>query len=229
MTEGQRPSAEEFVDIVVPLPTPPRLQQVAQAYASSDVTWSPSLQFGRMVGSTWPVSRPEGVSKRAGESASIAQAPDSTALTPGLVADYFILKVDEDAGDTMTNLRLQKLVYYAQAWHLALTNEPLFADNFEAWVHGPVIPHLYRKYKGYGWNAIPQDGVELPRLSDETREILDEVWDTYGPYTAKALETLTHSEDPWKDARQEYEPGTSSSRIIPQDTMRRYYADLRRV
>lgn len=226
MTEGQRPSTEEFVDVVVPLTTSRRLQEISQAYASSDPAWSPSLQFGRMVGSTWPVSRPEGVPMTA---PSAQQPMGSTTLTPGLVANYFILKVDEDAGDTMTNLRLQKLVYYAQAWHLALTGEPLFADNFEAWVHGPVIPHLYRKYKGYGWNAIPQNSVEWPQLSDETREILDEVWDTYGPFTAKALETLTHSEDPWRDARQGYEPGTPSSRIIPQDIMRRYYANLRHV
>ena len=65
-------------------------------------------------------------------------------LTAAQVADYFLSLVDEDAGDSMTNLRLQKLLFYAQAWHLALTNRPLFEEDFEAWVHGPVIPSFYR-------------------------------------------------------------------------------------
>lgn len=115
-------------------------------------------------------------------------------LTVEQVADYFLLQVDEVAGDVMTNLRLQKLVYYAQAWHLAIAEKPLFQDDVEAWVHGPVVPCLYYAYRDYGWQPIPRPDRDAVAMDDQTRELLDEVWDTYGQFSAKALENLTHSE-----------------------------------
>lgn len=123
-------------------------------------------------------------------------------MTADHVADYFILRVDESTGDVMTNLRLQKLVYYAQAWHLALTGKPLFDDDFEAWIHGPVVPHLYRRFKDNGWRPIDRAATSpiLP-MDDETRDVLEEVWSAYGQFSATHLEELTHSEDPWIDAR----------------------------
>ncbi len=146
-------------------------------------------------------------------------------LTADQVADYFILRVDESSGDVMTNLRLQKLVYYAQAWHLALTGEPLFEDDFEAWVHGPVIPHLYRRFKENGWRAIDRAATSpMPEIDDETRGILEEVWSAYGQFSATHLEELTHGEIPWLDARRGYDAGTSCSEVIPQAAMRDYYA-----
>jgi uncharacterized phage-associated protein len=62
------------------------------------------------------------------------------------IADYFVWLAN-DTGSFVSNLQLQKLVYYAQAWHLALYDRPLFEDDFQAWVHGPVIPELFDKYK----------------------------------------------------------------------------------
>ncbi len=64
------------------------------------------------------------------------------------VAQYFLAKADEDAGDLMSNLKLQKLMYYAQGFSLALCNKPLFPERIEAWIHGPVISALYHEYKG---------------------------------------------------------------------------------
>lgn len=170
-------------------------------------------------------------------------------LTAEQVADYFLRLVDEDAGDSISNLKLQKLVYYAQAWHLAITGQPLFADRIEAWVHGPVVPGLYNKYKFFGWEPIrplatprvfsrsfvatgieskvaplPRPDTPLPDIDPQTQEILDDVWDTYGQFTAKRLEELTHSEVPWIDARQGCGPGDLSNAIISHDAMRAYYA-----
>ena len=71
------------------------------------------------------------------------------------VAKYFLSLIDEDAGDTISNLKLQKLVYYAQGFHLALFDRPLFNEEVKAWMHGPVVPDLYHEYKIYGSNAIP--------------------------------------------------------------------------
>ena len=63
------------------------------------------------------------------------------------VADYFLVQQDEDAGDLISNMKLQKLLYYAQGYFLAIANEPLFHERIYAWTHGPVVPKVYHKYK----------------------------------------------------------------------------------
>src|SRR5689334_14747494 len=75
-------------------------------------------------------------------------------LSCDTVADFFLLQVDDLAGDTISNLKLQKLCYYAQAWSLALDGKPLFGERIEAWAHGPAIPALYGRFKKYGFQAI---------------------------------------------------------------------------
>src|SRR5260221_3271487 len=72
------------------------------------------------------------------------------------VADYFI-RLANETGSFISNLKLQKLVYYAQAWHLGIKGAPLFQEDFQAWVHGPVIPELYQKYKSFAWQPIVTD------------------------------------------------------------------------
>src|SRR5260364_350033 len=72
------------------------------------------------------------------------------------VANYFLTLVEEEVGDALSNLKLQKLVYYAQGFHLALFSRPLFENAIEAWTHGPVIPGLYHAYKQYGAGALPR-------------------------------------------------------------------------
>lgn len=156
-------------------------------------------------------------------------------LTAEQVADYFLRLVDEDAGDSISNLKLQKLVYYAQAWHLAITNRPLFSEDIQAWAHGPVIPCLYNKYRDFGWQpirgqvwepqAIPRPDSEGTAMDEDTAGILDEVWEAYGQFTAKHLEKLTHSEDPWVAARLGYRPGDPCQEVISRDVMRDYYAE----
>ena len=120
----------------------------------------------------------------------------------------------------VTNLKLQKLLYYAQAWHLAINNnEPLFSEDFEAWVHGPVIPSIFRTYKSYKWSPI--DDVPLTQRVADSH--LQEVWRVYGTLKAFELERLTHSEDPWKQAREGLAPDASSNELISKDSIYRYY------
>jgi len=117
------------------------------------------------------------------------------------VAKYFLSLTDEDAGDLISNLKLQKLVYYAQGFHLALYGEPLFKERIEAWTHGPVAPELYHTYKDLGANAIPRPtDMDFSIYDERTRELLDEVHQVHGQFSAWKLRNMTHDEPPWKIA-----------------------------
>jgi len=137
------------------------------------------------------------------------------------VTDSLIHLARERGVRDVTNLKLQKLLYYSQAWRLAFTGRPLFRDDIEAWVHGPVIPSVFRRFKTFGWKTIesdvaPHDDVEL---SSHLRSILK----AYGSFGATQLERLTHSEDPWKIARGQLAPDVSSNAIISRDDMKAFY------
>ena len=136
------------------------------------------------------------------------------------VADYFIWLANE-TGSFISNLKLQKLVYYAQAWHLALHENPLFQEDFEAWVHGPVIPTLYQKYKVFGWQPILEDAK--PELPEEIREFLNEVAQEYFACDAYELEQMTHAEAPWNRAREDLPPDAPSNAVIEKEWMKEYY------
>lgn len=143
------------------------------------------------------------------------------------VAKYFLTKVDHDAGEVMTPLKLQKIVYYAQAWHLALVEEPLMNAEFQAWAHGPVNPQLYHEYKDYGWSSIPYpDDFNAEVIDKDNEAFLDEVWEVYGRYGAKYLEQLTHKEKPWTEARGGIPDGHYCSTPLNENTMKFYYRDL---
>ena len=139
------------------------------------------------------------------------------------VAKWFLSK------QSMEHKKLQKLCYYAQAWHCALEDNPLFYEVFEAWVHGPVCPVLYHQYKRYGWKEIPKITFDENIFPDATLQILNAVWDTYGGLTSMQLETLTHSEPVWQNARGNLYPNfpmTTCTNPIPTDDMKRYYSEL---
>lgn len=145
--------------------------------------------------------------------------------TASQVADWFRSAVDRQAGDVMTHLKLQKLVYYAQAWSLALLGRPLFDEDVQAWAHGPVVPSLWREYRDHGWNPLPP-ADEAAELDAETEQLLREVMQSYGEKSASALEALTHSEEPWIRARGGLPPEARCTAVIPREHMRRFYADL---
>lgn len=138
------------------------------------------------------------------------------------VAD-FLLYFAHDHGDTLTNLKLQKLAYYAQAWFLALNNEELFNDEFEAWVHGPVCVTLYHRFKRARWNPITEN-PEKPNLDEDICNHLQEVFSVFGKYSAFDLEQMTHSEDPWIHARGHLALDEASRSIIPKESMLQFYS-----
>jgi uncharacterized phage-associated protein len=118
------------------------------------------------------------------------------------IANYFLFKAQEEDQELLSNLKLQKLVYYAQGLHLAIYNgEPLFEDKIEAWNYGPVVPTLYHIYKGYGAQGIPADNDFNPTSIDEgTLDFLNEVYDFFGQYSAIRLMELGHADQCWIDA-----------------------------
>lgn len=146
-----------------------------------------------------------------------------TLTTANQIADYFIYVANE-TGSYLSNLKLQKLVYYAQAWHLALHEVPLFDEDFEAWVHGPVIPSLYEKYRSFGWRPILTD-VPTPNFSESLQKFLQEVTEVYFSCDAFELEQMTHQEKPWLTARGELSKDAPSRAIISKSSMRDYYKD----
>jgi len=133
------------------------------------------------------------------------------------IANYFLAQVNEDVGDLISNLKLQKLMYYAQGFHLALNDAPLFPEEIEAWIHGPVVPILYHACKKYGSGAIPSPvDTDFPIYPEETRELLDEIYSVFGQFSAWKLRNMTHEEPPWKDAIDEI-------RIITHESMKEYF------
>ncbi len=129
------------------------------------------------------------------------------------VADYFLITQDRQAEgeDLITNMKLQKLCYYAQGIHLAICGEPLFDEPIRAWIHGPVVPELWRKYRDCSGDALPiPDSIQAEKYDDVTREILDDVAFTYGQFSAWALRRLTHEEPPWKETKRNEVMSTKS-------------------
>lgn len=138
----------------------------------------------------------------------------------GTIAKWFLSK------DSMTHKKLQKLCYYAQAWYCALYDgTPLFEDEIQAWVHGPVVASLYPKYADFKWMDIPQTDFDENQLSEKVLDVLNAVYNTYGGFSGDQLESLTHSEQPWKDARGELQPWETSTAQIPCSAMRDYYGE----
>lgn len=132
------------------------------------------------------------------------------------VADYFLSKSDEEIGDLISNLKLQKLVYYAQGFSLAINDIPLFEEEIEAWFHGPVVPALYHKYKENGGNGImPPAVVDFDKYTEDEKELLDEVYDVYGQFSAWKLRNMTHDEAPWKN--------TPPNCVISQESMKEFF------
>lgn len=118
------------------------------------------------------------------------------------IANLLLRTVDRQSGDTMSPLKLQKLLYLIQGHYLAKYSKPLFDDDFEAWLHGPVVRKIWNKYKEYTYNSIPEPDnyYELvPDFDKETIDAVNYIYNKYGIFDAKYLEQLTHKTDPWID------------------------------
>ncbi len=125
----------------------------------------------------------------------------------------------------LNTMKLQKLVYYSQAWSLVWDDKPLFKEDIEAWANGPVVRDLFYYHRG----RYEIDSVEIgnPRLLDqEQQDTVDAVLDYYGDKSAQWLIELTHMEDPWNQAREGLSPLERGNKVIPLDAMAVYYSSL---
>jgi uncharacterized phage-associated protein len=146
-----------------------------------------------------------------------------TYYTAEEIADT-VINLSRERGIEITNLKLQKLLYYAQAWNLVFTGDLLFSNAIEAWVHGPVVPSVFRKFKGYRWSAI--DCAVSPVTDSRVTAHINAVLDTYGSIQATRLESLTHREEPWKAARGDRPVDEPCNALIDTNVMREFYSSL---
>ncbi|MFA6552580.1 MAG: type II toxin-antitoxin system antitoxin SocA domain-containing protein [Candidatus Paceibacterota bacterium] len=150
---------------------------------------------------------------------------NKTTYTADNVAKYLIylgsqaLVGDNKEREGITNLKLQKVLYFAQAYFLAKLGRPLFSDEIEAWEYGPVVPNIYKKYKSNGSDPIIFED-DKSSLSEEDKEIIKKIWATFGGYSASRLVDITHAHTPWKQAYQ------TKTKIISQEALKEYYTPL---
>ena len=125
----------------------------------------------------------------------------------------------------MTTMKLQKLVYYSQAWSLVWDEKRLFKENIEAWANGPVIRNLFDYHRGmYEISSMPLGNPRL--LNQEQQDTVDAVLEYYGHRSAQWLIELTHMEDPWIQARKGLPKLERGNRVIPLDAIADYYSSL---
>ena len=139
---------------------------------------------------------------------------------------YIFKKLDE-----VTPLSLQKLLYFTQGIYSALYKVPLFCEDCQAWVHGPVYPEVYDLFRDFRYNPIDDARFALfemtdGALNDEAKIVIDLIINTFGMYGGKMLERVTHKETPWIDARKGYDNSIPSNEIIPKNKIMQYYIDV---
>ncbi|MDS1617147.1 type II toxin-antitoxin system antitoxin SocA domain-containing protein [Escherichia coli] len=141
------------------------------------------------------------------------------------VADYLLCFAQEH-GDVMTPLKLQKLVFYADAWYMALNDDQeLIPNQFEAWVHGPVARELYIRFADYKWRAIDEE-IERPELPEDVVSHLDETYKVFGGFSAYELEQLTHQEKPWLLVREGVPEGEPCRNLIDKKVTADFYRSM---
>lgn len=136
------------------------------------------------------------------------------------IAKKIIHYTDVERGDTISNLKLQKLLYYMQGYWLVLFDKPLFKEEIEAWMYGPVVSSVYDHFKIFGSRAIMPEEVDKPenlKLSKDEEILFIAVMKEYGQFSAVKLMDMTHNESPWKSVSK----GKGS--IISRKSMRDFF------
>jgi uncharacterized phage-associated protein len=137
------------------------------------------------------------------------------------VAAYILRKVGE-----MSTMKLQKLVYYSQAWHLVWAEGPLFSEPIEAWANGPVVYTLFNEHRGTYTARAPWPQGDPDALAEAESATIDSVIEHYGKLSGRQLSMLTHDEAPWREARRGLGPTERSHSEVSLDRMAEYYSAL---
>lgn len=149
----------------------------------------------------------------------------------------YVVNISDTELNGISNLKLQKILYFIQAYFLISTGKPCFSENIEAWDFGPVVPVAYHNFKQFGAMNIPSISTYLEYDSnnmwnvkrkvfneniilEEDRNKIRNVLNIFKDYSATSLVDLTHNQAPWKNA---YVPGMNN--IITLDSIRRYFND----
>lgn len=136
------------------------------------------------------------------------------------VANVFLKLSKPEYGDVLTNLKLQKLVYYTQGFYLAIHNKPLFDEPIVHWEHGPVVESLYHSLKKYSAKSVPVDHDFDPSAKFDSSQLglITDINNVYGQFSAWKLRDMTHTESPWLS--------TESGEEISHDLLRAYFKNL---
>jgi len=131
----------------------------------------------------------------------------------------------EDEPDFLTHMRLQKLLYYVQGWHLAMHEKPIFNDEIEAWAHGPVVRSVYDQFKHFDNKPIILDEATSPKskIGRGESDFVASVWEAYKGYSAWSLRQMTHNESPWKNARGGLDAAAKSTNKILRSDMQSFF------
>jgi uncharacterized phage-associated protein len=146
------------------------------------------------------------------------------------ICDYIILRLKRDEDMPLSNIKLQKLLYYVQAWHLALKNgQPLFDGKFQAWIHGPVNRQIYDRfnpskylYSEMSLSDVNDINVDKKLTTEEINHI-NLVLESYAPFSGVELEEMSHKEEPWITAREGYSPNERCEVEIDQTVLGDYF------
>lgn len=133
------------------------------------------------------------------------------------IAKYFVSLSDSEAGDTISNLKVQKLLYYAQGFSLVILGKPLFDEDILAWNHGPVVASVYHELKHFGSSEISFQDCSV-ELDEADKQLLNDVYEVYGQFSAWKLRDMTHNEAPWIE--------TTVGDTIPRQKLIRHFKTL---
>ena len=155
------------------------------------------------------------------------QTPQYSALD---IAEYVISqfcgedkRVDEGVAEGISNLKLQKLLYFCQAFLLVFSEKPMFKEEIYAWKYGPVVKEVYEKYKEH--KNRPLSNTQGSNLDSKTKKMVGEVLQTFGGYSAIRLMEITHSHKPWKDLQKKIEKGELDL-VITHKAIKKYYTPI---
>ncbi len=142
-----------------------------------------------------------------------------------LISKHIIAKMED-----ITPLALQKILYYIQGFSTYFFDKPIFNDNAEAWVHGPVYREIYDRFSYYRYNPISKNEFEsyneIDSLNEKELKLIDSVINNFGVYSGKTLEKMTHTTIPWEAGRKELSEEEYSSNIIDTETMKDYFTNI---